>query len=91
MKKLISILGITTIASSIMPGVVGNSPYQTNNIIQYQVLKMKNFVSDNTGSKKKVEVWHRVDTSSKFVSLVRLIITLFLRNATIFSKKIKYL
>lgn len=32
MKKLISILGITTIASSIMPGVVGNSPYQTNNI-----------------------------------------------------------
>ncbi|RUO86511.1 hypothetical protein [Spiroplasma endosymbiont of Megaselia nigra] len=48
MKKLISILGITTIASSIMPGVVGNSPYQTNNITQYQVLKMKNFVSDNT-------------------------------------------
>ncbi len=33
MKKLIIILGITTIASSIMPGVVGNnSPYQINNI-----------------------------------------------------------
>ncbi len=50
MVKLISILGITTIASSIMPGVVGNSPYQTNNITQYQVLKMKNFVSDNTAT-----------------------------------------
>ncbi|WP_338992896.1 hypothetical protein [Spiroplasma endosymbiont of Seladonia tumulorum] len=50
MKKLISILGITTIASSIMLGVVGNNPYKTNNITQYQVLKMKNFVSDNTAT-----------------------------------------
>lgn len=68
MKKLISILGITTIASSIMPGVVGNSPYQTNNITQYQVLKMKNFVSDNTATVNLNDVlWMKRGKTDTFV------------------------